>query len=122
FRARVRAGDIPSIRATAGVETVSTVTRYHLHNESSVPWIGAADLQTEGLTGEGTTIAIIDTGIDYTHASFHTPSDPGEAPSFDDVPADHLFHHEIAWLAVQDITRGCNPPTNSLFCPGDDVT
>ena len=122
FRAMVRAGDIPAIRATDGVESVASVTRYHLDNETSVPWIGGDTVQDAGFTGEGTTIAVIDTGIDYTHASFNLAGDPGDAPSFNDVPADHLFHTEIIWLAVQDITRGCNPPANDEFCPSGEVT
>ncbi|MFQ5517284.1 MAG: PQQ-dependent sugar dehydrogenase, partial [Acidimicrobiia bacterium] len=32
------------------------------------------------------------------------------------------FATEIDWLADQGITQGCNPPENSLFCPGEDVT
>ena len=44
------------------------------------------------------------------------------AHSFTDVPDDNTFHSDIAWLADNDVTRGCNPPTNSLFCPDDDVT
>lgn len=50
------------------------------------------------------------------------PPPPGEKPSFDDVPDDHLFHTEITWLAEQGITRGCNPPDNTLYCPDDPVT
>src|SRR5690606_40434910 len=73
IRAVVRAGDIPAIRATEGVKSVAAVTRYRLLNETSVPWIRSRATSTEadslGLTGEGTTIAIIDTGIDYTHLS-----------------------------------------------------
>lgn len=121
LRVTVRAGDIPAIRATEGVKSVAAVTRYHPDNDTSVPAIGSDTVQSSGFTGEGTTIAVIDTGIDYTHASFNMP-DPGDTPSFSDVPADHLFNREIVWLSVQDITRGCNPPTNNLFCPGDDVT
>ncbi len=34
----------------------------------------------------------------------------------------HLFETEITWLARQGITRGCNPPTNTRFCPNDRVT
>ncbi|HJR91996.1 MAG TPA: S8 family serine peptidase, partial [Acidimicrobiia bacterium] len=57
-----------------------------------------------------------------TTADDPTPPPPGEPPSFDDVPDDHLFAKEIAWLATQGITRGCNPPDNTMFCPDDDVT
>lgn len=42
------------------------------------------------------------------------PLSPGE---FTDVGADHPFHNDIAWMALQGITRGCNPPTNDRFCP-----
>jgi len=39
-----------------------------------------------------------------------------------DVPEDNTFHEDIAWLAANDVTRGCNPPNNDAFCPGDPVT
>lgn len=41
---------------------------------------------------------------------------------FTDVPDSNIFHDDITWLADNDITRGCNPPTNTRFCPGDNVT
>ena len=41
---------------------------------------------------------------------------------FKDVPDDHLFATEIEWLAGHDITRGCNPPANDMFCPDGYVT
>ena len=44
------------------------------------------------------------------------------ADEFTDVPAGHLFEADIAWLADADITRGCNPPGNTAFCPDDPVT
>ena len=44
------------------------------------------------------------------------------AHRFSDVPNDHVFHSEISWLADMDITRGCNPPANTRFCPNDVVT
>lgn len=36
--------------------------------------------------------------------------------------ADHPFRHEIARLAAAGITRGCDPPANTRFCPGEPVT
>lgn len=42
--------------------------------------------------------------------------------TFTDVPNDHTFHGDITWLADADVTRGCNPPTNSRYCPNDLVT
>ncbi|HEX6221032.1 MAG TPA: S-layer homology domain-containing protein, partial [Acidimicrobiia bacterium] len=42
--------------------------------------------------------------------------------SFDDVPNSHTFHGDIAWMKASGVTKGCNPPANSLYCPEDDVT
>ncbi len=43
-------------------------------------------------------------------------------PYFEDVPLGHLFFDHVLWLSVESITYGCNPPANTLFCPGDFVT
>jgi hypothetical protein len=42
--------------------------------------------------------------------------------SFVDVPTSNTFHADIAWLADNAVTRGCNPPVNDRFCPDDNVT
>src|SRR5690606_10830900 len=44
------------------------------------------------------------------------------ADRFQDVPDSNTFHDDIAWLADADVTRGCNPPENTQFCPRDNVT
>jgi hypothetical protein len=44
------------------------------------------------------------------------------AHSFTDVPDDNTFHDDIAWLADVGVTKGCNPPVNSEFCPEREVT
>lgn len=33
-----------------------------------------------------------------------------------------VFEADIEWLAETGITRGCNPPVNTLFCPDASVT
>lgn len=43
-------------------------------------------------------------------------------PSFDDVPDTSLFSDDVTWLADQGVTKGCNPPANTLFCPEEPVT
>ena len=35
---------------------------------------------------------------------------------------DNVFAADIQWLADSGVTKGCNPPTNDLFCPGSIVT
>ncbi|HEX2153921.1 MAG TPA: S-layer homology domain-containing protein [Acidimicrobiia bacterium] len=47
--------------------------------------------------------------------------DPPEGPSFTDTGG-HIFAADIEWLAESGITKGCNPPANSEFCPDDAVT
>lgn len=41
---------------------------------------------------------------------------------FVDVPDSNVFHSDIQWLAESGVTRGCNPPANTEFCPDDSVT
>jgi hypothetical protein len=49
-------------------------------------------------------------------------TDDGGGNTFTDVPAGSTFENDIAKLATAGITKGCNPPTNTNFCPGDNVT
>jgi|GEM_PF-2102661 len=46
---------------------------------------------------------------------------PGARGTFHDDDGD-VFEGDIEKLAASGITRGCNPPTNDRFCPGDPVT
>jgi hypothetical protein len=41
--------------------------------------------------------------------------------SFTDVPDSHTFHEDIEWMKESGVTRGCNPPANTRYCPEDDV-
>ena len=41
---------------------------------------------------------------------------------FEDVPEDHVFHDDIEWIAARGITKGANPPANTLYKPNDAVT
>ncbi len=51
------------------------------------------------------------------------PTSPpgGQDGSFDDIEGS-IFQAEIEWLAAAGITKGCNPPDNTLFCPTAEVT
>lgn len=49
----------------------------------------------------------------------------GLAPAeggFTDVPQGSRHAQDIATLAANGITKGCNPPANDRFCPGGTVT
>lgn len=43
------------------------------------------------------------------------------ADSFSDVSSSNVHRNDIAWLQDNDVTLGCNPPTNTQFCPGQPV-
>ena len=45
----------------------------------------------------------------------------GGVSNFTDT-AGSSFVADIEWLAATGITRGCNPPANTLFCPNSPVT
>jgi minor extracellular serine protease Vpr len=66
---------IRAFAALPGVVEVKGVRTYHLDNAESVPFIGAPQVwqNPPGLHGEHVRIAVIDTGVDYTHANFGGP-------------------------------------------------
>jgi hypothetical protein len=49
------------------------------------------------------------------------PPDPA-SQRFTDVPNTNVFYNFIDRLAVLGITVGCNPPSNTMFCPSSAVT
>ena len=52
----------------SSVKSVKPEYLYEINLMDSVPLIGASTAHSSGYTGEGISIAIIDTGVDYTHA------------------------------------------------------
>lgn len=44
-----------------------------------------------------------------------------DPPGFDDIVG-HLFEADIDWALAENITKGCNPPANTMFCPDDEVS
>jgi len=50
---------------------------------------------------------------------FSPPTPPQQR--FTDVPPSNIFYEFIDEMAVRHITDGCNPPNNTMYCPGDPV-
>jgi len=46
----------------------------------------------------------------------------GSVSGFDDVPDDNIYASDIAWIKDAGVTKGCNPPDNTLYCPDSNVT
>lgn len=68
--------DLPALAALPGVTGIATVGLYSVpDNVNGVPLIGAPTAwgSASNLTGNGVKVAVIDTGVDYTHADFGGP-------------------------------------------------
>ena len=67
----VDAAELAALAADPNVISIRPVIDYTLALSDTVPYIGAAELHDEeGVDGDGVTVAVLDSGIDYTHAAF----------------------------------------------------
>ncbi|MBV9404349.1 MAG: S8 family serine peptidase, partial [Acidobacteriaceae bacterium] len=51
----------------AGVAAVRAVVNHEISLAETLPYVGATAVQNTGVTGQGIRVAMLDTGIDYTH-------------------------------------------------------
>lgn len=76
----VDADELEALAALPEVERIAPVVDYELDLAETVPYIGAAAVQAgDGVpaaTGEGVLIAVIDSGVDYTHEALGGPGTP----------------------------------------------
>lgn len=75
LKVRIASRKGPDLEAIPGVVGVHRVPIYRQSNVHGIPLIGAPQAWdgANGFHGEGIKIAVIDTGIDYTHADFGGP-------------------------------------------------
>jgi subtilisin family serine protease len=77
FSAELSARAAAALAARDDVRSVSPVPVIRPTLESSVPFIGVPEVWEDlGVKGKGMTVAVIDSGIDYTHADFGGPGTP----------------------------------------------
>ena len=79
---RVDASHIQTIAGFPNVISIRPVIDYKLDLIETVPYIGAKAAQDAGFDGTGVTVALLDSGIDYTHKNF---GGPGTAEAYADA-------------------------------------
>lgn len=65
----IDADEVQALSNDRAVTRVAPAGNYKLDLTETVPYIGAETMQGLGVTGKGVRVAVIDSGIDYTHAS-----------------------------------------------------
>ena len=74
IRVGIARKELASLASLPNVEAIHALRPMTLSNADSVPYIGTPEVwQAYRFTGKGIKIAVIDTGIDYTHANFGGP-------------------------------------------------
>ncbi|MBC8025569.1 MAG: S8 family serine peptidase [Steroidobacteraceae bacterium] len=69
----VDAADLPEIARDLSVTRIVGTGNYSHDLSETVPYIGAATAQSLGARGDGVRVAVIDSGIDYTHRNLGGP-------------------------------------------------
>ena len=69
----VNAAQIRALAADPAVERVTRVIDYQLDLSETVPYVRQAEDGRLRFTGKGITVAVLDSGIDYTHEAFGGP-------------------------------------------------
>lgn len=79
---RIPARAAAELAALPGVVRISQVHNYEKDLSSTVPFIGAEFLQDLGVTGAGVKVAVIDSGVDFTHLGL---GGPGTFAAYDEA-------------------------------------
>ena len=74
---QIDASQLAGVRALGGVVAARPISNYRLDSSEAAAWVGArAAQQRLSLTGRGINVAVIDTGVDYTHSKLGGPGTP----------------------------------------------
>ena len=134
MRVRISSKQLNAISQLPGVKAVHAVPRHTVDNATSVPFLGVpAVWNNTGRTGAGVKVAVIDTGIDYTHADF---GGPGTVEAYTEAHANEATDPDPDWVGPEaprvkggydfvgdaynadDATPVIKPDNNPLDCNG----
>jgi subtilisin family serine protease len=74
----IDASVLPQLAKDPAVERIAPVGSYEMDLSETVPYIGATAVQGMGYDGSGVRVAVLDSGIDYTHAALGGSGDPAD--------------------------------------------
>lgn len=69
---------LPQLAQDPRVVRIAPVGNYEMDLSETVPYIGASAVQAQGVTGAGIKVAVLDSGIDYTHAALGGSGNPAD--------------------------------------------
>jgi minor extracellular serine protease Vpr len=69
----VDAADLPALSRDTSISRLVGVANYEQDLSQTVPYIGGSTAHALGATGKGIRVAVIDSGVDYTHAALGGP-------------------------------------------------
>ncbi len=101
------------------LQTVQVTERYTSTSAKTVVFTGIENGQTVTETLSGTSV---DSKFGLRSKYFDVVfGDPVPPSPFNDIGGS-VHYDDILYIAELGITKGCNPPSNSQFCPDDNVT
>ncbi len=66
----INAEALPELASQPAVASIRSVVDYEMDLSETVPYIGGTAVHEAGFTGDGISVAVLDSGIDYTHVAF----------------------------------------------------
>lgn len=118
---------VAAIRALPGVKAVRPLVLHTRANSTSVPFLGVPQQvwQALGNTGEGVKVGIIDSGIDYIHASFGGSGKDSDYVANDRTKAPDAFFPNARVVGGRDFAGdeygsggGAEPDPDPMDCDG----
>ncbi|WP_029145947.1 S8 family peptidase [Microbacterium luticocti] len=92
----IPAAQVDALASLPGVQAVHPTPIHRVDNTVSVPFLGIPQVwKNTGYTGKNVKIAVIDTGIDYTHADF---GGPGTVAAYEQAHAAEAQPANPAWF------------------------
>jgi subtilisin family serine protease len=70
---RIEASALAALARDPNVVSIKPIKDYEVALSETVPYIGATAVRAAGYTGKGVRVAVLDSGIDYTHAELGGP-------------------------------------------------